>query len=292
MDRQNKAAAAEIRRIVSDRTLSVHGKYFRVGYTLAPGTSGFRWRGVCFRDTAELIRQSSGPGGTSDALSQMLADRCFSFLLELRGIKTPEQKRNLEAMRRLEQWEKEEKGKGAARFIMQMGRADQKGFYADGKFYHSFGQLFQAYQDKGVQLKKISGRILHDSMFQGWMWSQGFEMAAAAACRETMGDERAFFALLSLGEKTCSDSGKKTEPQTVAYVWCGRSRHVAEEPSGVVSDGERPGNAADTPEMVGGMYAGRARAKFRGDADGISELCAEYRDESDLPAMWNSAGVT
>lgn len=209
MDRQNKAAAAEIRRIVSDRTLSVHGKYFRVGYTLAPGTSGFRWRGVCFRDTAELIRQSSGPGGTSDALSQMLADRCFSFLLELRGIKTPEQKRNLEAMRRLEQWEKEEKGKGAARFIMQMGRADQKGFYADGKFYHSFGQLFQAYQDKGVQLKKISGRILHDSMFQGWMWSQGFEMAAAAACRETMGDERAFFALLSLGEKTCSDSGKR-----------------------------------------------------------------------------------
>ena len=105
--------------------------------------------------------------------------------------------------------EKEEKGKGAARFIMQMGRADQKGFYADGKFYHSFGQLFQAYQDKGVQLKKISGRILHDSMFQGWMWSQGFEMAAAAACRETMGDERAFFALLSLGEKTCSDSGKR-----------------------------------------------------------------------------------
>ncbi len=207
LNRQNKKLGAKVGQIVNQSGLSTKGRTFRAGYTLAPGTGGFWWEGTCYQNTGELVAASKKRGVS--LLEQILRDGCFSFLLELRGIKTSAQQQTLERFRQMEQWEREEKGKGAARFTMQMGAGKGKGFQAGGKEYASFGQLFAEYEKKGNRLKEISPQILKSQMFQGWAWSKGYGAAAAAAAKAGTDPEKAFYALLSLGEKNGSEKEKR-----------------------------------------------------------------------------------
>lgn len=212
---QNKKLAARISQLLNQDGISDQGKVFRTGYTLAPGTGGFWWKGVCYQNTAQLIADAQKKG--SSMLEQMLSQGCFSFLLELRGIKNSSQKQNLERFRQMEQWEREEKGKGAARFIMQMGTGKEKGFQAAGKFYASLEQLFSDYEKRGSQLKALSPQLLKSQIFQGWAWSKGYGEASAAAAKAGTSRESAFYALLALGEKISSGEGKKLSRRLWLY---------------------------------------------------------------------------
>ena len=203
LEQQRAPLAPELRSIAGDASLSADGKLFRVIYRLAPNTSGLWWKGTCYQDTAQLCRSAS----VSPAqLSQMLRDCCFSFLSALRGIQTNAQKEAYARYSQLEAWERAQPGKGANRFIMQMGGT--QGFALEGKTYGSLEALVQQYQNRPSALRDQSLSLLKDIGFQSFLWAKGVDHADSFPVDCKTADD-AFFLLLSLCEQQSGESGKR-----------------------------------------------------------------------------------
>ena len=206
---QNRELAGRLQQILAQKELSPPGKLFYTVYTIAPAMSGFWWRGTCYQTSAELARASRTQRESLEFLGQMLRDRCFSFLTRLRGVKTEAQRQELTRFQQLETWEREETGKGAARFLMQMAGAGGQRFQAEGKSYSSLEELLADYAGKGHALRQVSGAILRDGVFQSWMWAKGFAEPAQTAARQATKPEDAFYALLMLCERMSGEKGKR-----------------------------------------------------------------------------------
>lgn len=214
---QNRAMGERLNRILIDPGLSLQGKVFYMGYTLYPGASGFWWNGKNMRTTAEIAAYSSSMGNRHQVVSEMLTDHCFTFLMQLRGVKTTEDQKQFAGFQQLEQWEVQEKGKGAARFVMQMGSAGEKKFQVQGTAYCSIKQFLQDYEKRPDQLKQISRQVLSDKVFQSWAWSMGFgEMTVAAAGQAaSQKEDESFYTLLLLLEKM----GTEEEKRLCRRIW-------------------------------------------------------------------------
>lgn len=214
---QNRTLGESLNRILSDSNISKQGKVFYMGYTLYPGISGFWWNGRNMHTTAEIAAFSSSLNNGHQIVSQLLKDHCFTFLMQLRGVKSPEDQKQISFFNQLEQWEAEEKGKGAARFVMQMGPAREKKFLIQGRSYSSIKQFLMDYGKTAVQLKQISRQVLQDKVFQGWAWSMGFGKIAEEAARQTVSqkEEECFYSFLLLLEKM----GTEEEKQLCRRIW-------------------------------------------------------------------------
>ena len=207
ISKQNIKLSESLKAIVNSKDYSAAGKVFYFVYTLNPLLSGFWWKGNCYKNSNELV--FAYQKGDKNPLKEMLKNHCFSSLTKLRGLKTEQQKKEYSIFRQLEQWEIEEPDKGASRFVMQLGGSQGQRFQFDGTYYSSLESVLSAYSQKGMELYKKSKQLLQERSFHSWLWAKGYQGMAQSVAAKVSDDNDAFYSLLSICEKVCTDAGKK-----------------------------------------------------------------------------------
>ncbi len=185
-----------------DNSLSPKGKIFRCIYTLNPAMDGLWWDGKGYKDSETLIQAVADKKISQGVLSQILMDRCFSFLEEKRRSLGKYHTNQSVDLREMEQTEQINPGVGAQRCLMIfVQNIKKRAFYVQGKQYGSLTELLKAHQRNGKALRENSRQILSEQSFQAWLWANGMEAAGKEAVRLSKQDkEQSFFLLLSLCE--------------------------------------------------------------------------------------------
>ncbi len=209
--KQNIPFWKQISDINKDNTLTSNGRIFRAIYGINPTLDGFWWLGKKYLNTSELIREAASDETVARVLSEILKNRSLSYFLKMRKRISCINEDDISEVEKIEQWEIMEQGKGVNRCIMKFVSGTQsRSFWIDGKEYIDLDQFLNTYANSGLQLKKISYRVLNNKNFQAWLWANGMESAGQAA--QKVGSEhpeQCFYLLLKIAENVSKSENSK-----------------------------------------------------------------------------------
>ena len=209
--KQNIPGAGVLEDMKKDTSMDGAGRIFTCIYLMNPALDGLWWRGRKYKDTNALIRDAGGNTAAASALSELLKNGRMSFFLERRAVVSKVSQDDIREFRQMENWEKQEPGKGVSRAVMRFASsASSRSFHVAGKEYTSFDELVQAYTYNGLRLKSAAPDLLKDQEVQAWLWANGLDEAAKKAALTSAADpSQAFYLLMSIAEKCAKDERGK-----------------------------------------------------------------------------------
>ncbi len=200
--RQHISIWKQISDVNKESGLTANGRIFRAIYGINPALDGFWWSGKKYADTSDLIRDAEVDKVAAQMLSEILKNHSISYFFRMRKRISSVSDTEIAEMEQIERCEISDPGKGVNRCMMKFASAAQaRSFRIDGKEYRTMDQLLSNYADSGLQLKKLSCRILNNKSFQAWLWANGMEPAGQAAQKiGTSHAEQSFYLLLKIAE--------------------------------------------------------------------------------------------
>lgn len=211
---QNGELANRLWTICRHPELSQQGKIFHFIYALTPERKEFWWNGRFYPMVTDFAIAAAREPSALTLIGTVLKDRCVSAWLRGQDIKT-EIRTQLLQQQAFEQWETEEAGVGASRFLMWMTARSNPAFEIDGRHITSLEQMISTFKDDGLHLLNSAQSTLHNLEFQSWLWMKGINELDTHRLYDR---QEAFFALLSLCEKWCGKQWK-TESRRMYLRW-------------------------------------------------------------------------
>ena len=200
--------------VLERSTLTDEGCLFECGYALNPKMSGLWVGGKNYDNTEDLVRAINAREVSKDALSPLLCDACLSRLLRFRG----GDQSVIEALERIEAYERNKKYAGVERFLLRFGgKATSKSFGVEGRTYNSMQELLDYYKKNGIVLKSLCKSILNNPAFEALMNERGLEEIVKKAQGESNPQE-SFFLFLLICEAT-SDQMEKQLARKMYMRW-------------------------------------------------------------------------
>ena len=190
---------------------NTYGKIFRCIYAMNPALDGLWWTGKKYLNIDTLVQEAACNPMESSILHDILRNRCLSFFLQMRTRVNAVNPKDISEAEQMEQWEREELGKGVNRCIMRYSLySKNRGFLVEGKIYDGLEELLKNYQKNPLRLKVISCDIISNKSFQAWLWANGLEEAGTKA-KELCNTEpkQSFYILLKIAESQLKSEGSK-----------------------------------------------------------------------------------
>lgn len=243
ISKQNLSCSNSIAAYVSDNSLSGEGKIFRIIYTLIPSLDKLWWKGESFSDMTSLTVNAQNNHHAKTVLSDLLLNKCLSFLINARTLVKESTQCTASEMREFEILEMSEHGKGVERCIMRFAPNKLKrSFSIDGKAYYSFDDITKSFSSMGQILKVKSQSFLSDQSFQAWLWANGLESVGKNALDIVKNSpEKSFYFLMRLCEKYSKEEPSRRDARNLylhygdyaPIVWLTENAHKYEPTSPV-----------------------------------------------------------
>jgi len=191
---------------------SVKSQIFKLIYILNPTINGFWWKGACYKNTDDFVKEIKNGKILLSELQEILYYDCFSYYVDCRNRIGMTVSEEVSKIRELEKLEKSNPGVGANRCLMLF--ADNNGgrsFRVGLKDYCEIMPLVMDYANHGLELKKMSKDIINNDSFQAWLWARGMEKVGQGAQRSVRDNDKNSFGILMMVFESClnKDTDKK-----------------------------------------------------------------------------------